>query len=259
MESIRRKLPVLALTLSAGVTVLAGASRVEAQQPKPPAWVQLNVVQVHPDMDAEFMSVQKEFSERAKKAGTPFRSVFRTAQLGDTWKYLIATPMESLAELDDTGETDAAMSQLIERVRKCITSRQSYAVRPVAEASNPLPLGQNPKLAVTEFVQIAPGRGSEYLAHLDADVLPHFKTAKVPYLTGRLTLGGAPGFVHFFMEDSFAEIGKGSPVSRALGPEGAEKVDAKMAGIVTHVEAWVSRYLPEVSYDNRGSASSNQN
>jgi hypothetical protein len=244
--------------LLAGVTMLAVASTAAAQ-PAPPPWVQLNIVQVHPDMEAEFLSVQKEFSERASEAGTPFRAVFRTAQLGDTWKYIIATPMESLAELDDAPEADAARSVLIERVRKCIVSRRSYAVRPVAAASNAPAPGTVPKLAVTEFVTVAPGRGSEYLAILESDILPHFDAMDVRYVTGRLGLGGSPGFVHLFYEDSFAEIGKGSPLSRALGPEGAEKVDAKLTGIVTHQETWVSSYVAEVSYDNRSAGSSNQN
>ncbi len=208
-------------------------------------------------MEAEFLSVQKEFSERESKAGTSFGGVFRTAQLGDTWKYIIATPMESLADLDNAPEADAARSSLIDRVRKCIVSRKSYAVRPIADASNdPVP-GTPLILAVTEFVTVAPGRGSEYLALLESDILPHFDAMDVPYVTGQLGLGGAPGYVHFFYEDSFAEIGKGSPVSRALGPEGAEKVDAKLAGIVTHRELWVSGYVAELSDDNRSAGPSN--
>lgn len=258
MESKRTQLQLAGVTLLAGMTVLAVASTTMAQ-PAPPPWVQLNIVQVHPDMEAEFLSVQKEFSARASEAGTPFRAVFRTAQLGETWKYIIATPRESLAELDAVGEPDPVNARLIERVRKCIVSRQSYAVRPVASASNAPAPGSTVKLAVTEFVNVAPGRGSEYQAILESDILPHFDAMDVRYVTGRLGLGGSPGFVHFFYEDSFAEIGKGSPVSRALGAEGAEKVDAKLVGIVTHQETWVSSYVAEVSYDNRSQGSSNQN
>ena len=101
----------------------------------------------------------------------------------------------------------------------------------------------------SSFIRVASGP-REFLLQL--------KTAEVPYLTGQLGLGGAPGYIHFFFEDSFAEINKGSPVARALGAEGAEKVNAKMAGIVTHMELWVARYLPEVSYDNRRAGPSNQ-
>ena len=257
MDSARTKTRIVGLTLAAAMAVLLVAGAVEAQ-PAPPPWVQLHVVQVRPDMVAEFMSVQKEFSERAKEAGTPFRAVLQAAQLGDTWKFLIATPMESLAELDATPEADAEFTTLVDRVLNCVVSRQSYAVRPIAEASKGLAAGETPKLMVTEFVRVAPGRGPEYLALLKSDILPHFDTANVPYITGQLGLGGRPGYIHFFYEDNFAEINKGSPVSRALGREGAEKANAKMAGIVTDLEIWVSRYLPEVSYDNRGASSSSQ-
>jgi len=70
----------------------------------------------------------------------------RTEQLGDNWTYIIATPMESLAELDNVAEPDLERSRLLERIRNCIVNRQSYAVRPIADASNPIALGTPPKL-----------------------------------------------------------------------------------------------------------------
>jgi len=51
---------------------------------------------------------------------------------------------------------------------------------------------------VTEFVHVAPGRGPQYLALLESDILPHVDAMSVPDVTGQLGLGGAPGYVRLY-------------------------------------------------------------
>ena len=79
----------------------------------------------------EFIAVQRELTARAKEADTPWRTVSLTAVFGDTYRFLITTPVENLASFDDaeTSESDPELAALINRVRKCVTSRQSYAIR----------------------------------------------------------------------------------------------------------------------------------
>ena len=51
-----------------------------------------------------------------------------------------------------------------------------------------------------------------------------------------------------FYFENFAELDKGSPVMRALGPEGASAVTAKLSGIVSSSALWVARVIPELSF-----------
>ena len=85
-----------ALTL--GVLGLLGERVIAQDAPIP--WIQLSVVQVSPTMVDEFLSVQKELSARAKKARVPWRTVSRTDVFGDAYRFLIASPLETLASLD---------------------------------------------------------------------------------------------------------------------------------------------------------------
>jgi hypothetical protein len=51
--------------------------------------------------------------------------------------------------------------------------------------------------------------------------------------------------------DNFAELDKGPILTRALGPEGAQKVQAKGAGITTLFVQTLSRRVPELSYEQQ--------
>ncbi len=244
---------MVGLTALVLVSVVAAPHTVAAQAVPP--WVQLTIVHVDPVMVDEFMAVQREFMARAKEAETPWRRVSRTAVFGDTYRFLITTPGENLASFDEADDPDPALAALINRVQKCVTSRQSYAVRTLPDIDNPLPEDQQPDLMVVNVSRVAPGRDEDYLNVMVSDVLPHFKEAGIHYVTGALTFGGEGGYIHLFYYDSFAELDRGSPVVRALGPEGARAVTAKLSGIVTSSEQWLTRLLPEVSYGPSSSSS----
>ena len=63
-----------------------------------------------------------------------------------------------------------------------------------------------------------------------------------------MTFGGEGGYVHVFHVENFAALDRGSPFARALGAEGAQEVTAKLSGVVTRSEQWLTRLVPELSY-----------
>ena len=235
----------LVITLLA---VLAIAASAMAQEDAPPPWVQLNVIQVDPERVDEFMAVQRELSARAKKAKIPWRSVSRTHVFGDTYRFLVATPVQNLASYDREGDADPETESLINRLRRCVTSRTSYAVRILHDVGNPLPEGEEPDLMVVNISKVAPGHEQDYMNVMMEDFLPHFNAAEVHHATGAMAFGGESGFVHVFYFKNFAELDKGSPVMRELGAEGAQKVSAKFGGIVSSSETWIARRIPELSF-----------
>lgn len=216
-------------------------------QDAPPPWMQLNVLEVEPSMVDEFVDLQRQFSEQSKKAKVPWRTVSRTEVFGDTYRYYVARPFESFAALSRESQNPET-GALVERLRRYITSRQSFAVHNLQDVSDPLPAGERPDLMIVNFAYVAPGREQEYLDVMTEDFFPHFKEAGVHHVTGAIAFGGQSGFVHVYYVKDFAELDKGSPVMQALGPAGALEVAAKLSGIVTSSESSLVRLIPEASY-----------
>ena len=61
--------------------------------------------------------------------------------------------------------------------------------------------------------------------------------------------GSATEYVTLVGVDSFADIGKGHPVTRALGEEGMVKLLAKVGGLTRRVERTVIRLDPDLSFE----------
>ena len=217
-----------------------------AQDPAP--WLEMTIVQVDPARVGEFLAAQRELSALEKEAGTPWRSVGRTAVFGDTYRFVITTPLANFARLDRPADDDGARAGIVSRIRNVITSRATYAVRTAPTLDNPLPDGEAPALMLVQMVSIAPGREQDYLRVMAEDVLPHFNEAEMHHTTGALTFGGEGGYVHVFHVDDFATLDRGSPLARALGAPAALEVMAKLSGIVTRSEQWLVRYVPDVSF-----------
>ncbi len=234
---------VAVVVASSAVTPSAGFA-----QDAPPPWVQLNVVDVDPTMVDEFIAIQREFTERAKKDKRPWRTVSRTAVFGNTYRFLIAAPLDNLATLDRQGSEDPVERSLINRVQRCITGRTAYAVRVLYEASNPLPEDEEPDLMVVNLATVSPGREQEYMDIMRSDFLPHFEDEKMHQVTGAVSIGGEGGFLHIFYVSNFAELDQGSPAMRGMSAEGAQAATKKFSGVVSRNEVWTARVVAEASY-----------
>jgi len=109
---------------------------------------------------------------------------------------------------------------------------------------------------LVQLVSVVPGRERDYIRVMAEEVLPHFEEANMHHSSGALTLGGDSGYVHFFHLGNFAALDQGSPMARALGPEGALEVTAKLAGVLARTEQWVVRHLPDLSFRQQEEAES---
>lgn len=232
----------------AGLLVVLLASVLIAQQAPPAPWMQLVIVHVDPSTVDEYIVVQREFAARAKRTATTGRTVSRT-EFGDNYRFLITTPVQSLAGFDaPVRNTDAELATLSARLQKYVRGQESYVIRTIPELDNPLPTNQQPNLMVVNVARVSPGREQDYLNVMKSDFLPHFNKANFYHLNGSLTFGGESGFIHVFYVQNFAKLDEGSPVVKALGAAGAQAVTAKLSGIVTSSEQWIARILPDLSY-----------
>jgi hypothetical protein len=210
-------------------------------------WIEMTIVGVDPGRVGEFLAAQRELSALDKDAGVPWRSVSRTAIFGDTYRFIVMTPLADFARLDRFPDADPARAAIIARIRGVITSRTTYALRTTPGIDNPLPDDAEPSLSIVQVVSVAAGREQDYLRVMAEDVLPHFEEAEMHHTSGAITFGGESGFVHFFHVGSFAALDQGSPLARALGAHGAQEVMGKLSGVVRRSEQWLVRYLAEAS------------
>lgn len=214
----------------------------------------MTVVEVDPGHVDEFLAAQRELSALDKEAGVPWRSFSRTAVFGDADRFVVMSPLTNFAGFDRASPADATRTGLTSRIRRAITGRTTYALRTTPGLDNPLPDDEQLSLAIVQVVSVVPGREQDYIRVMAEDVLPHFTEAEMHHTSGALTFGGEGGYVHLFHVPNFAALDQGSPLARALGPEGAQEIMAKLAGVVSRTEQWLIRDLPDISFRSEAEA-----
>jgi hypothetical protein len=248
MVNAKNGIGVIGLSTLMLVCLLAPAHTALAQAPQAAPWMQVTVIHVEPAMVDEYISVQRDFAARAKKAATPGRTVSRV-EVGDNYQFIITSPVTNLASFDTAGRNaDPELTALNAKMLKYVTSQHNYVIRSIPEIDNPLPGNQSPAVMIFNFARVFPGREQDYLNVMKSDFLPHFNKANFYHVNGSVAFGGENGFIHLFYVNNFAALDAGSPVVRALGPVGAQGVTAKLSGIVSSSELLVARVIPDLSY-----------
>ena len=258
-------LTVCAFLLCAVAAADVGVSAVQA--PKTPAktqpaaepakreMLQITVLRIKPELVTEWLEFQKtETIPMLRKAGIARRDAWQTAVFGDGSMYAFVTPIQNFSQYDGDAPPVRALGAegakaYAEKNRRFITSTRVYAEQTRPDLGLDLKMTDPPKLALLTEVQVALGKTAAYEALVKSDVLPVMKKANLPYVVSQTILGGdVSSYTTLTFYDSFAEIGKGHPFQRILGAEGERQLSVKAAGIVTHVERSIIRYLPELSF-----------
>jgi hypothetical protein len=244
---------LLSLILAA-LTLAAGTLRAQMAQPQQPQLLMINEIQLAPGSTDEWTEMQKsEQIPAQKKGGIAWRETWASA-IGNPRARAIVTPLSSLADLDGPapivkvlGEQGAAAYRA--KSAKLIAGGRSYILRTRPD----LGFGTRPaeyKLAILTVASITNGHAAEFENLLKTDVVPALKKANVTYyVVGQIVYGGdANEFRTLIPVENFAELAKGLPLERALGPEGMAKLGQKTAPMVTHLERTIIRFVPELSY-----------
>jgi hypothetical protein len=261
---------LLAATASAPSVTAQGQSQPQnksaAQPPAGPMFMHLTVTRVKPDMVTEWQEfVKTESLPAMQKAGVKVREVWVSAIFAESYEYVTVSPVENFAQYDGPSPTVRALGEEGARAygakaRKMIASQHSYVLQARPDLSVQAKTQEPPKLAVVTMVQIAPGRATEFESLVKSDLLPVIRKADLKgYYISQTVLGGnANEYTALALVDNFAEIGKGEPLARVLGQEGANKLRQKLAGIVTNVERSVYRFVPELSLPQPTQKAANQ-
>ena len=222
--------------------------------------IQVTVVKVKPDLLNEWLEFQKnETIPMLKKAGAIRRDAWQTGIFGESGMYAFVAPIENFNQYDGDNPPLRALGAdgaraYAEKNRRFIVSSHTYADQTRPDLGYEVKMSGPPKLALLSNVRIAFGKGSDYEALVKSDVLPVMRKARLGYVVSQTVLGGDINeFTTLIFYDTFADVGKGHPFDRILGAEGSRQLTAKAAGIVTHVERSIVRYVPELSFAPRPS------
>ena len=252
---MKRKLTKsLILTISALLLAVTFVPLIYAQTPPAaPQFSRMHVVKLNPGLNDEWRKFyQTEIVPALKKGGVKQHSVWRVMQ-GNLREYVIITPLESLAELD---EPITLVKTLGQEAATTLTTKQSrffaewhsYVIAGRSDLSLAYTSTEAPKLGLAAKSIVTPGRVPEWVKGVKENVLPISQKAGVKgLLTGQIVLGGDPNeFRSLLLFDSYADLGQ---FMGAYGKTAAELklAPALPAGIVAQSEFLVVRYVPELS------------
>lgn len=246
--------PVVALFGSCLVaSVVLWSDGLRAQDGAAPDWLRVNVVNVVPERLDDYLELQlDEVTPALQEAGVPWRSVWQTAEFGNSYEMQFVTPLGDLAEYDSGGPLARVLSpdrlgRLVDRLRRSTVSRRSYAVQYRPELSVESAESSGLFLARLTTLEIAPGREAAWTEFLERN-LPSFRGADVVFGVYQRLFGPGPASWQLVENyQSFTELNQPSIINRAFGQEAAA-VAADLAGVVVSVERTVLRYDAELSY-----------
>src|SRR5688572_4427347 len=248
-----------------GVLMLMAApsQRSLAQTPSPtpqaaptPEFLSVTVVSVKPEMMIEFQNFMKNTTNPAlKKGGLKWREVWQnTGAAGDAFEYVIVAPVAKFADFDapsalEKGLGAQALSAWQTKAGSLVNSVRRFIIRTRPDLSFAAQRTGAPKLAVVQFVDVAPNRNNDYENFLKNDFVPVMKQAGVTYLVSQTIFGGNGNqYITLTMRDSFADLDKGPVHIQTLGQEAGQKLMQKMpTGAVVHLERSITRFVPELS------------
>ena len=216
-------------------------------------WMQVTIVNVLPEKLDDYIELQlRDVNPALQRAGVPWRSVWQTAEFGNTYERLFVTPIASLSDFDTGGPLASGMDpddrrKLLDRLRRCTVSRQTYAVRYRPDLSVVADSVASRFLSRVSTIQIAPGRNGEWEDFLWGN-LENFEGAKVAFGVYQRVFGPGPTTWQIIQNhSSFVALNEPGIIGRAFGDR-ADTVAARLAGIVQSIERTVLRRDELLSY-----------
>jgi hypothetical protein len=249
---LRSGLVAVALVAALGTAVLA-----QPAAPPPPVRILVTTTYVKPDMVVAFQDLQRTEAVPAnKKAGVPWRWVFaNTVMSGDGFTFTTVSPVTNFAQFDQPNAIQRALgadgaAKYNAKIRPMIL-RQHQLLQTLQQDLSLQSFSTTlPALAIVTTLELIPGKNAEFVASQRDDYLPALKKAGVSdYLVFNTNYGGPQGqrsIVQYL--PNYAAFDQPNAIQRALGQEGAQKLNQRRQAIITRSENAVYRLIPDLSY-----------
>jgi hypothetical protein len=213
----------------------------------------LRFYSVKADRAADFEAATKEYKTLAAKAGSD-RSFTLWRSLTGPLEYVRVDFYTKWADLDfvpDPKLKDQAADMQSITIRILRATENSRRI--VTEVQPDLSLPQSGELPVMIRVlrtQVRPDKVNEYRAQTKSEVLPSVKKAGLKFFSISQARYGAPAseFMTVAGFDSWADLGGGYGVEKAMGPEGYQRYLTAVGQLVVEREFNIYRLVAESSY-----------
>jgi hypothetical protein len=252
---MKRQLSTTQLLLALGWLLIAAACAPFsfAQTPPAPQYYRVQVIKTNPGVTDEWRKFyQAEILTVLKKAGVKRSDVLTTSQ-GDLREYIIISPLESLAQLDEPNPLVKVLGPEAARALNMKQSRFFSEWRTYISIGRPdlgiAPASTEPaKLAISLRLSVTPGRAAEYEKWVKENAVPAARKTEVKgVLARKVALGDDPNeYLVGFLFDSYTEMGK-FQAALTKANAGLKLAPAPPAGVVARTEIRVVRYIPELS------------
>jgi hypothetical protein len=252
MAAFHRPSLVVAILLSGFVH--PDAARAQQQPAEVPEFVVMSVIDVKPEVTAEFGALQADAMAAQRAGGQAWRETWHTATFGHPYRVFVLSPVTGLDHFDGQtytakGAGVAAAATINERARRMIADQRIVLMQRRPD----LGLGGRPAkstLSVVSYLSVVPGREAELEQLLKTEVHAALRKVGVGYYgVSRVVYGGDTNqYVTWLTFENFGDLGRGHPLERALGADGLPKLQAKLTGLVTKLERHVLRLNDALSF-----------
>ena len=223
---------------------------VTAQEPAEPILIQVNQLEIRPDMVEQFRSVHRDVFMPASRAnGTPWR-LTSTIALGNTLETTVVTPIPNMAFLDSQngpGSTELEGQLALELWAKTVQARRSFIVTSRPDMS--LPVEPQTGLTVVYRFQVKSGMIPQFVTLWNEKVIPALQASNVVGTQVFQTIqGGLIGeFYSLTPIPDFASADGPGPFS-GLEPQAAGALNLELATLLDELEITYNRVDQELSY-----------
>ena len=249
------------------VCLAAIASLPLLAQTGPPAsqTLSLTVLTLKPGTVQAYVEFQKnEVIPVMQKAGQAWRESWRTATFGDPFEIAHVTPISTFAQYDSPSAFrktigEAGYAAYLAKASTMVASQRTYAIRTRPDLSYMADPAAQPKLAILTRVDVRADKLAEFEAFLKGDWLTALKKGGGKhYLVNQVVYGGSTTeYMTLVGIDSFADLDKGHPVTKALGEAGLVKLMTTSGLYTKQIDRTIIRLDPDLSFAVKGSASGN--
>ena len=241
------------LLIVLGAVVMTSATI--AQTATTPPLLSIARAQVKSGQMAEYLEIQKKFTDASKKSGAPFRYVLQSS-MGNPNEVVTISGMNSYAERDAESPIRKAMgaaeyASLVARRSQCTVSVRTTIEKALPELSlaGTMPV---PKMIREVRTRIRSGMQNQYMALVKSDLLPALKKADVKVFRMRQVQwgGSRTEFTSASPVDKWSELDGPSRLETAMGKEAYAKYSDKVGAMIASSEYLILTVVAESSYRN---------
>lgn len=252
--NLKAILIALGCFLFTGVFLPAAASAQKTDEKPARRMMSITTVKVKPSMVSEFEKIIKEEYNPAFKKGGGMESEVWQMAMGDVFSFVFVQPVEKFAMMDGPSPVSKGLGAeapaFFSRISKMVDGVNSVIIETRPEMSYSPPMNAPPKVAVVAYVRVDGSKAADFEKFIASDYMPAMKKADIMgYWASKTVFGGnANEYTFVTVEENFAELDKGHPLSRVMKPEERTQMFQKLpAGAVQNVEVYVARHRPELS------------